>query len=442
MHKRPNIAQAMETISYQGSTNNLGKELKDFFENILNNYKTPKDIRNSNLEKVFNKIVKDNTRLKVSLSFFSNDGIDNSPYVLLPELKGDHVMHRGEGAGLLSNDSLTDLVKGIAKFKGESWISFKDSKVNGVYSECETRIVIQSKFILNNGLTAGELTAVTLHELGHVFTYFEYFDRQNTCNEVLASLSLNFSKASTPEEKKSLINLATDTLGIIDFNADRYKNEKEITKIALALIRGTTRERMKSTSNTFFYDSTSCEQLADQFCTRHGYGRELGSALDRCGFIFTNQSKIIRDLYYYKSASSFAFSLIVLTGGILLGNPFLIFVYSFVGLSEFLLSKTSFRSSSYDSDIVRIKRIKEDVINIIKNKKVNDKDIPELLKQISYLDKLIEIIPKDNSLLTTISNFLTNSFSQANELKLNRYLEELAASDLFIAVARLHHIKN
>jgi hypothetical protein len=278
-------------------------------------------------------------------------------------------------------------------------------------------------------LTDEEYAAITLHEIGHVFTQFEYLDRTMVTNQVLAANAVVLNhKDATAEEKKIVF---SKSIKLIEANEkyisdlEKAKSDTEITIIYLDAAR----ERANSQMELASYTTISSEQLADQFAIRHGDGKHLGSGLNKLIMSGRPSSATII------TANSLLYIVIALYGSVLgivgaIAAPLL-----FIAL---MVSVNSNEAYVYDDNFTRFKRMKHDLINSIKSNNLSDKDAKKLLEDIEIIENYMNQHKDTLGFYDTISYLLKPSFRRNHDYaELQKKLEVMSANDLFVQAVKL-----
>lgn len=426
----------METIDFQSGK--LGKEIELFFEDLLKSCKNAAEIKKLNNSHLLDAIVKRHTNINLKTDLVSEVG---GPCYMVPLINANHSLLL-EG---ISN--YLDFTKGVKEFtkileenKYKAGVDLKACKVLGAFGNVEVKIHMPPSSMLWFKLTAKEITAVFLHELGHAFTFFEYFAERTTTNQVLNYISQNLTKDKPLVERTEIIYETAKGLGVTLNNIDDLAKECNKEKIALVLLK-TSNSKRQSEINTGHYDVSSSEMLADQFASRHGYGKETMLALEKLGGFSISRSKIFSSLNFVISEFSLITSLIAIGGGAVFAVPLALGLGLGSLIANIFVARTDVMSHNYDLDETRIKRVREQYVALAKDPKLTKELVTELDKGIEALDELSSYLIKSNKIYSAIANFL---FSDSKDLKikieLQGVLEQLANNDLFVSAAKLKHI--
>ncbi len=421
------LRAAMESIAFQdkGFANSLTK----YFQSILDNYKNGHDAQNSEERDQIVKLTFERTGIKINLTI---DG-DNS-FTYLPEINNGHIFKHHWFRETANNDENV-LLNRMKLFKQTSYVDLKNARVGGFFSEIESPIYVGYDLLKMSKLNAAEAAAAYLHELGHVFTTYEYLSSTITGNIALSTAVRALNKNDSKKYEFVLKELGKT----ISNNDQMFAELNEVTdkSVVTTLIIGNTQDWYRSESGVSNYDSTTCEALADAFCVRFGLGREIVSGLAK-----------IHKAYGSPEYSNFmrVYSLIqqtmVLYSGpvalILFGLTFPAALAVVFGLFAFFVSGENSRNFTYDDLRVRYLRVKEQIIESLKNNKLSKTDKQTQLAAISFIEKQIQEVKSVPDVFRVSANFLLPSNRRAKKaIELQRELEQLSANDIFAKAAEL-----
>lgn len=433
-----------ETIAFQNGK--FGLELENFIIDVRRNYATAQEFIDSKTSSRISEIIKKHTKMLILvIDDYKPTGINLGPLIILPQLANNHIFFKECIKPYFSKTVNEPFVKLVQVLKAKNGVNLKTSEVFGVFEYFQTVMVMDAAFIFSPLQTPAEVTAIILHETGHLFTYFEYVSRTVTTNQILASLYEDLIREDTTENRSDLIQSAAAALSYPGEISKDVLNETDARKIVINLMRTT---HTKSETNSDKYEEASSEVLADQFAIRHGYGLALATSLAKISKDSIAQSKIARTAMYISETISLATILgiqssivgigVSVAVGATVGLFSGIFAFMIVSLSSTVLNTTENRLYTYDPFPTRLKKIKEQILQATRQKELPKEQLVILVKQIDSVDALIKYSIDKNFLLNTISDFIRPfNKSPAANITLNRRLEELASNDLFVGAAKL-----
>lgn len=365
--------------------------------------------------------IKTHSGIKANISLSPNN-IPNA-YVLIPLIDRNHPLLVDYFREFSDNrDGLKLIRKNDGVFEGA--IDRSKARVSGGFAEFEVKLGI-TKGLLTERFSAGEVAGIILHELGHIFTYFEYLGSNITANYVLQHVSRSLLGTRETKRKYQIIKEGSDALGIVIEDPEALMRTQNETVIQTVLLREVVKERY-SEMNSRTYDMTAWEMLSDQFATRHGAGRSLVTALDK--------------MYRTYGAAEYKN-----TSGYLMAEAFklLLFIISipltFAIVPFLLLVVIDPNEDLYDKPKSRLLRIQRDMIDASKNRDVEVSYQKQLVQDIEVIDRVIEEMEERRTLLEmfwiTLRPKTRHNYKQ---LRFQQELEMLANNALFVKSAKLN----
>ena len=350
-------------------------------------------------------IIKERTGL--SIVFYIKKGW--SAHVYPPNLTANHVFDRWHsGTSPVSN------IIDVTKTKLSGSVDIANVRVTGVFSDIASELFIGSDLFEPDGLTDSEVAAIILHELGHVFTYFQFISTIALGSLVIQQTVNNVFQSDNYQTKKIQIQACEEVLGIeselaIEHWTDTSKENLEVIMVSRFY------RALTSRSSTSYYDVRNCEQLADTFAAKHGAGLDLARAnhkLNKQFNMYGNKNFFIHILRETSSLLSVIFSLNYSVNGILL---------------------TLNQPKLYDDPKDRIEFIKFQLIDDLKHLPRGDnKTRGNIVASIKEIDKITKSIVSRRNIFTFIhETFSPFGKSAANQQKQQKQLEEMLYNDLY-----------
>lgn len=348
------------------------------------------------------------------------------------------------GGGLEGEENHDKLFKQLKKRKEiKGTVDIEKAKVSGVFSEFENQLYMNFKQLINNKLTVQEITAVLLHELGHGFYACEYSNRLDVNNQILASVSQEiFSK----KDNKDLVYIYKELKKI---NEEVKESDVEDIVSGKNVIPGLTFFKVvigsvKNNITNDKYNNSSFEQLADNFSNRFGYGRPLVSGLQKIvGYSkFTTYFMLIATTMQNIIELSNIFQLLFLTLAKPLAITFmslLFHVFIFLVLMFFIGEGS--KDYTYDNIVRRYKRVRNDLVEGLKDQSINKESVAVLINTITEIDKIILNIDLPEDLFKKVVNIvLPYHYKAKGSINEQQLMEDLISNDIFIKSAQLRSL--
>lgn len=316
-------------------------------------------------------------------------------------------------------------IKNLHNRKG--YIDLKQARVGGYLSELKHYLILDFIALFNNyGLSPNEVAAIILHEIGHAFDGLENHYKLETSNAIIIDIlneinNNNIDKATYifksrlggKEDKNLTINSTKDR---IDF----------YSRVAFVYINNVRTQLVNSK-----YDETISESLADSFVVRFGLGKDLTTALNTLhrthGIVIQKNKLLYSSLFIINLTLSVLFFALFGPFGIVLAMLSLVYIFG-----------SSNKDYTYDMPIDRYNRIKNAIINNLKDLSLPDNIMRDLLDQYIFITNLIEKSDYFKNSLSTISDYIVPSNIDAKfYIKAQQDIENGMNNILFIKAAQI-----
>lgn len=417
---------AMETIAFQ--SNHFFKDITDIVNKIRKINLSEPNVKFYNSKEISEliKCIKDYTGIKITLQ---NSWIHAG--IFIPKVNKNHILFQNfDFDEWQKEEDVAKLLNEKNNFSTKGCVDILKAKVSGFYSEVDNIFVVNRQTLFNDrNLTDQEIAAVVLHEIGHVFTTFEYVNRNISTNQCLTILNKSLENNLSLEKREDIFCKINDLAYIDKLTKEKIIKAKSKQEIAILLI-GKESEKCKSELGIDVYDFNSSEYLADMFVNRCCAGKDLVTALDK---LFSNSN----------NNNNTPLQGIWVAGGITalfcLGMPA---TALFVTMVSILTVSLQSNQHVYDNDFSRFKRIKQDNIERLKNIKISDLEKEDLLNQNKAIDLILDTRNENKDLWETLAYWFRPGYKKEKDFEiLQKQLESLSSNDLFEKTARLSLIK-
>lgn len=431
--KRPEGLLALESIATQDDRfgesieSLVGMIVADIDEGIVKN---SKGIGGSPIVQQLESRIFD--RLKIKVSFITDEYLA----AVLPFYSNkNHVFIHEYFRGRFDLRDQNKLLKKLEGKKGT--VNLDKAVLSGIYSEYEHPFYVDFYQLRKTfGLSVPEIVGVMLHELGHAFYACYYADRTDRTNQVLASISRHVLNKEEGDIEYVYRELEKITPSGAREAADKLVNGSRVVagmtyfKVAIGAVR--------SQMEDDHYSNTSFEQRADNFAARFGYGKPLVMALDKLSRMSAEKSPVVRTFVHLTTA----LTTVVLISALLttlMGPSLLAFVLcSFYNLVFFSIFREDVEDYTYDKLKFRYLRIRQDMVDQLKNTKLPKAKVAELIEMVYAVDLSLKETADVKVLPKYISNFIfSGARKTAGSIDEQQVLEALASNDLFLKSAEL-----
>ena len=423
MTKKIFQALGLESIKFQSPV--LFNELTLHYKNIRESDMTELQLFKSDEIKALNKCIQHHTGLNAIVEVN-----DSGPAVMIPMVNRNHpFIDHWMREYFDDSDVHRAMKKAGGVIKGS--VNLHTARVDGIFSEIESKIAMPYVWLNGSlGTTPEENAAVTLHEIGHLFTYYEYISRSVTTNQVLAALHRGFADADTIDKRTALLISANKALQLKTEGIEELAKSTNVDVVSSVIITKTI-DQVRTELGANIYDLNSWEYLADEFAARHQAGKHLITGLDKIYKKFGHMSYRTKATYIFMEA----LKLTLLIGGILatpLGPGTL-----FLTLYGAVLVGMDSDAVIYDEPEVRMRRIKQQIIQAMKDKRLPKDEIIRMEEDLKTIDTVMEKVKDKHQWVSIMCEAISpTGRKNRNAIVLQQQLEQLANNELFAKAAQ------
>ncbi len=346
--------------------------------------------------------------------------------------------------------------KELKKQKGtiEAFVDIKNFKIGGAFQDVKVELFLDpammwdTSHVYRVALTPAEVSAVILHEVGHMFSYFALAAHTYSIN--LPMLGTLNRIANTPDTEKVEIilkewNDSDNTLTKVDVKELAGKDKQVIVTALISNQVKDTKTLMKQRE----YEEVNAEHLADKFAVRCGAGVEITTALNKMFVVYGTRQT--RDTIGYLFSEFMAgFSLFIAAGWIVgaltttlnpVTTPILLMLGCF-GIFTVLAQNTNSGGGTYDTDINRFGRMRNDMVSMLKDKEI-DKAVGKRVRDgIATIDKVVSKYKENKSIIGMLGDMVIGPHRRLlSQTEFYKELEKLSANSLFVAAYDLRNLK-
>ena len=321
-------------------------------------------------------------------------------------------------------------------------VNINTAKCSGLFSELPFTIYLpiwqmKQGWVSEDGwrisskdrLTSEEMAACVLHETGHFFTYCESFVRTVTTNMALTALVKDLEGAYSVGQREVIIGKCAADLRLKDIDTKALAATDKRAIVEAAIVTEVA-ELSRSELGINIYDSTASEFLADQFAVRHGAGVHLASALNKFSNLFGGELA-------YMSQSWFMFSQMVSIALMFL-PPICIFAIPINIIGILMGGFGDDGDNTYDTPEMRFARIKQDMVQRLKNRMLSAEEKKRIVADIEEMEKMMSKIKDKRDWREYIATTIIPVYRRYRKTKqLQQQLEALASNPLFVRSAEL-----
>ena len=402
----PNLQIAgNETISIQ--TDNYHKKLTS----IIEEYRSVKESKTEKDEKAFFKTVSESLTKRFGLTvefgivhipFFKNAWAEINIYVRTHPLYDDFRIKDLRKSELLGKKDIIT-----------ANIDLKKAYISGSITKYKNTITVTKALFDDSKLTSAEISAVILHEMGHLFTFVEYLLYATKINTVILTRTQDILSIpnSDPDKRIAIIEKDADLKKLPSIYKEDLTVATKEDSVATIIYKGMI-EEVNAFAGMNYYSNRYAEQAADLFSVRNGASIEISTFLKKLGS--RNPSKthnIIDDVL----ATIFSLGLAPILEALGL---------VFIGRAEDL----------YDDPQQRVNIIRQEYINRLKDT-TDPEERKMLLKVINELKEISDWSRKSTTKLSQYIAYATSSRYRSRVDGINRIkeIESLIDNDLYVS---------
>ncbi len=407
---RNSLKQSMESIDFQSGA--LFAELVLTLTDLQK--LDAKDIPDSDEAQRLSAVIANRTGVQVQFAFGSI-----GPSIEIPHInRNNALVSEFFRERITSTDGAALIAKAGGVVRGS--VNRSNSTVSGVFSEQSNRLHYPTSMIKDKKFTTEEHAAIILHELGHLFSYFEFMTRSASTNQVLAGLSKAWAGSDTAKEREAVLINVKKALKLKDLDAEALSKSTSIKAVEIVVITGVV-QNSRSELGASVYDYNSWEYLSDQFAARHGAGRHIVTALDK--LYRSSWQKSFRSTPAFIAWEAFKLLLLV-------AIPPMSVIFFVLDQDQVI----------YDEPGDRFKRIRNQIIENLKDRDLSKEDAEALQADLKAIDAICINVNDRRQFMSVMCDFLSSSGKDRDYKLLQRQLEDLAANELFVHAQQLLHL--
>lgn len=351
--------------------------------------------------------------------------VKNAPMFAMmpPDLNRNHVLlkEKNDKNGYSSDE--------VRKRQGkiEASIDLKNFKVGGDFSKMTVYLYIDPHMIFDNHYREEILSAFTMHEVGHAFSYFALSAHQYSANLPLLNTLNKITNTENTEEIKLILKewngYSSTTTKVSE---DLATKDKRV--IVEAIVVNKLRDDRSITKHTE-YDKINSEHLADKFAVRMGAGTYLAEGLDALNIRYGSRYRGLKS-FIDNEIDLFKYGFFTLVLPEFSGN----YKTRFHKFLAILLAYSNASDGVYDNDINRFNRIRNDMVSMLKDETINRSLGERIRNDIKELDDILSNYKHYISAFGYLVDLVVPSKRRLlAQTELYEQLEALSSNNLFVA---------
>lgn len=347
--------------------------------------------------------------------------------------------------GLIDSSSTIREVTAAANKQAAGQVDLEGARVSGFFTKLPPMTLYVSGYRISQtgpaAMTPREVAALILHEIGHMFNYFDFFVRFRTANQIMLTAIRELDKTTDFNKREIIVRQAATSLNAgPDLDAKELSEKKNET-IMVVLVSNVARH-IKSQNGLGGYDLTTCESQADAFAARFGSGAALVSGLFKLYkdyddissrptaiYVIVEMIKFVRFFMtaalttFFVSVGSFGFAaLTAFIGG--------------VGMMALLWMDSN--DSRYDKPAYRFKRVRDQLVSRLKDKNLPKEVAASLQADIAAIDGIRDMTKDRTQWLELAYDYIwPSAVSKRKSIEFQQGLEAMNSNELFVFADKL-----
>ncbi|MNU19702.1 hypothetical protein D3C71_79350 [compost metagenome] len=416
--KNPSLS--LESIAFQHNTM-FFKELVMTFEQLAK--LSEKEMADSEFVARLSQVVAHHTKMSIGFSL-----ANIPPCIEIPMLDRNNVLIN---AGIKDWVNSSDGLRMIAAANDgtiRGRVNLRTGEVSGIFSEIKATIHLPTDMLTEKSkYTPEEMAGITLHEVGHLFTYFEYSSRMLATNQALAGMSKALDGANSPAEREIVFINVKKSLKLTDLDEKALSHTTNSRISEVVVISAAARASVHELGANI-YDFSTWEYLADQYAARQGAGRHVVTALD----------KLYKGMYQISFRSSAGYLAMEAVKMALLFTvaTSTTFGYLAINAAVIMIAMDGQGDGTYDLPGARFKRVRNQIVEALKDKKLAPEDVKRYQDDLDAIDKVLKHVNDRRQIIGVLWDMVNPwNYKPAAQKKFQQDLETIAANDLFAKAA-------
>ncbi|AQT28174.1 putative virion structural protein [Vibrio phage pVa-21] len=345
-----------------------------------------------------------------------------------PQLDKNHPMIANILRMMASNEDLET----VKKFSGNKLIGTvdkSDGRVYGGFSKLVCPVYITTALLEDKTFSNREISAIILHELGHVFAYFERLIDLVTMNYAIYTAAERMLKLESVVDRVEVLSEFDKYTGVKIPEKETVAKSNEKGTVYTHLACESIKQR-RNVEGEEVYSYRGFEFSADQYATRHGAGAELVTALDKI------ERKVWLNPSYISWPMHIMVELIKVTvyviGSVLAAqsNPFTLF-----GTLGLLIAARPM-NKLYDDPAERFKRIEGEMVAELKNRQLTEDRRQQVLTDLDIVREVSKQVSTKRSFWeATWAYVIPSGNASRKRMEFQQQLERMTNNDLYVASA-------
>lgn len=315
---------------------------------------------------------------------------------------------------------------------GQGWLE-DTGRVRGAFAKIPVELWIGKK-MLDGTFTVEELAAVILHEIGHVYTYFETMGRTVATALAIADAESILASSDDVKTREHAIAVVGKYLHFPDdFDAATLAEPGQESTFQAVAIRNAVVAGLHGDTGDHRLFNGESEFLADSYAVRMGAAQPLVSA----------NVKLAKFHYDPHAVGRLEF---MTTSALKMGFFVAAFLFPPAGAlatlygAYALISQRS-ASTQRNTPVERLEAVHGDLVAISKDRRLPKAILEQVIQDFNFVAGLREQLTENLTISMVIWSTLVPSHRRAyQQVQLERQIQKLVNNDIYMQAAKLKHM--
>ena len=304
----------------------------------------------------------------------------------------------------------------------------RQGTLTGIFTQVPAQLWV-TRSLFNGYLSAEELAALTLHEVGHVYNYLDLMGRTVATTLAISETQAILNTTTDLAERTHAIASLVKVFDLSHVDEAALAANEEPEAIQYVLIRDCVSTLMADLGQESLFGAET-EFAADGYAVRMGAAAPLGSALVKLAKARGHRQLLTRTTYAAVNATKLA-ALLVLSI-----YPPALYVASVV--SALVIALTAFAPLNRNTPVERLEAAHGELVAILKDRSLPREKVTELVQDAKYVSHLRESLMDRVGVLNHLWNTLLPSKRRLyNQVQFQRTVSKLVNNELFTKAAEL-----
>lgn len=316
--------------------------------------------------------------------------------------------------------------------------------VSGIFTKIPAEITVTTKMLDPAYTTADELAAGFLHEVGHLYDYFDITGRVVATSFLIQQTQLQLQGVKDLAQRHQIVDNAVKILQFDGIDTEALADPKEAGSIQYVFIRNTVKAIHADMGDHKLFGAET-EFLADSYAVRSGAAKPLTQLLVKLAKDGKDIQAVSRLRYVVTEACKFGFFFVGVAAsaaGVMVGCAELAVYAGMISALTVASSSLIDTSDWRNTPVERLEAVHADLVNLLKDQTLPSDQKQALLSDVQFVSGLREQLVERYAIMQYLWNSLSPGRRRTiKQITLQREITKLVHNHLFVKAAQLSAIK-